>query len=397
MPRASRALAVAGACGMVGVLLYLGTVRNGFVWDDHELLARAPDWVTTWRPVDRVTLLIDGALHGSDPSGFHLTNALLHGLASALVAAVALGTSRRTAAAAVAGLLFATHPVHVEAVAAVAHRKESLALVFICATLLAARAARARPWLWVVAATAFLLALGSKEVAGITTPLLVYLDPERAGRTRRWTGATAALALVSLATLPWLSSVLGGLDGARLSHLTEGRSRSYASVVRTAIAAYGWDVRMLVAPWPLYLDRDFPAPRDSIDPRFLGGAAALLFTIAVARWLDRTRRDAFFGLTWFVVTLVPVSGVVPLSHWAVAKRFLYPPSAGAGLLAGALLGPLIEGPTWCAAVSFLPWSRRHSSGSRPRRFTGTPCGPTRRRCGPTRSASTPRAFVRIAG
>ena len=73
--------------------------------------------------------------------GFHLTNVLLHAVATALVTAMALTLGAGRAAALWCGLLFAVHPVHVEAVASVENRKEILAAIF-AATDRAAQAPR---------------------------------------------------------------------------------------------------------------------------------------------------------------------------------------------------------------------------------------------------------------
>ncbi|MDQ3440189.1 MAG: hypothetical protein M3478_07540, partial [Planctomycetota bacterium] len=69
-----------------------------------------------YRPLVSMSYAIQWWLHGDRPWAYHLVNVLLHATASGCVAELArrLGGTK---VAFVAGLLFAAHPVHVEAVA----------------------------------------------------------------------------------------------------------------------------------------------------------------------------------------------------------------------------------------------------------------------------------------
>src|SRR6185436_18692829 len=95
---------------------------------------------------------------------FHVTNILLHALATGLVVRVALGWLPPAGALA-SGVLFAVHPVHVEAVSNVVGRLELLVAVGLLAAVLAARRfrheedeKRARLWFGAtLAAVAFAL------------------------------------------------------------------------------------------------------------------------------------------------------------------------------------------------------------------------------------------------
>src|SRR5437773_2564277 len=134
-------LAVAGCA----VLVYLGALWNGFALDDRPIIALNPlvqassgvwqaflhpYWPPAfggqlYRPLAVATYALDARLDGS--AWFHLVNLLWHAGASVAVAAlVRRGAGERSAL--IAGLLFAVHPVHVEAVAKVAGRAGPLAI-----------------------------------------------------------------------------------------------------------------------------------------------------------------------------------------------------------------------------------------------------------------------------
>jgi len=166
---------------VVGVAfgVYANTLKNGFVWDDHILIADNPfvqDWnnvgeVLSWdyffrtspiktenasRPVWILSALLDCKLWGLTPAGHHLTNVLLHALNSLLVFVLAamflMGKTdpesgggrtrapgfgpRPLAFSILAALLFAVHPIHTEPVAAVGFRADLLATLFFLAAFI---------------------------------------------------------------------------------------------------------------------------------------------------------------------------------------------------------------------------------------------------------------------
>jgi len=114
---------------LAGVALYVPTARYGFTYDDVPIIAGQPllhslahwreilalPWwkYDLYRPLTSLTLAADWSLSGGNPQLFHLNNALLHGLASLLV--FLLAVDLLPYGALVAGVVFAVHPVHVEA------------------------------------------------------------------------------------------------------------------------------------------------------------------------------------------------------------------------------------------------------------------------------------------
>src|SRR5439155_1799593 len=89
--------------------------------------------VLLYRPLAMATFALDYALWGNNPFGFHLANASLNALNAALVLAVLLalfGDRVSPLYLALASLLFAFHPIHIEAVNMVVGRTELLAAFF---------------------------------------------------------------------------------------------------------------------------------------------------------------------------------------------------------------------------------------------------------------------------
>src|SRR2546430_1738531 len=174
--------AVAGCA----VVVYLGALWNGFAVDDvpiivHNPLVASPSGI--WRAFAAPYWPPDLGGHMSPPlviAGFALdwllgstawlqaVNLAWHAAASVAVAALARRWADWTGAL-VAGLLFAVHPVHVEAVANVVGRAEVMAALFTLVAVYAALVHESVAW----SAAALALGLLSKENAAVAPALIV--------------------------------------------------------------------------------------------------------------------------------------------------------------------------------------------------------------------------------
>jgi tetratricopeptide (TPR) repeat protein len=133
----------------VGTLLaYWPALRGSFLFDDPSLLTDSPlvkaadglrrMWFTTeaidYWPLTNSSFWLEWRLWGSNPTGYHVTNVLLHITAGLLIWAIL----RRLAVpgAWLAAMLFALHPVNVQSVAWIAQRKNTLSMVFFLLSIL---------------------------------------------------------------------------------------------------------------------------------------------------------------------------------------------------------------------------------------------------------------------
>uniref|UniRef100_A0A182NEY1 PMT_2 domain-containing protein n=1 Tax=Anopheles dirus TaxID=7168 RepID=A0A182NEY1_9DIPT len=121
----------------------------------------------SYRPLCVASFKLNYLLDGFKPFGYHLVNVLLHSLATGLVVKLARHIlpvpGGRSAGPAIAGLLFAAHPIHTEAVAGVVGRADLTGCIFYLLALLAyIRHVRWRQWgdgrQWVALAATVLLA-----------------------------------------------------------------------------------------------------------------------------------------------------------------------------------------------------------------------------------------------
>jgi protein O-mannosyl-transferase len=90
----------------------------------------------SYRPLCVLSYKLNFIVGGFKPFGYHLVNVLLHTLSTGLVVKLARHILPNGIGILIAGLLFASHPVHTEAVAGIVGRADLLACIFYVSTLL---------------------------------------------------------------------------------------------------------------------------------------------------------------------------------------------------------------------------------------------------------------------
>lgn len=350
------------------VLLFLPALAGDFVWDDRSLILEnrlLDDWsdlggalssdffrrsgneerIGHWRPVVTLSYMIDRRLFGDAPAGYHAGNAILHAIVSCLVFALgrALGLDRRGAL--FAGLLFAVHPVHVESVAWISGRTDLLAAVAgLAALVLDARRARTGGRGAAIGVFALTFAgLLSKEMAvavlfgAVLRALFVAGERERVlGRVRAALAAAAAPA-AACALYVFLRLAVVGILPEPPAAAAAGRAVLFA----TWWSAFLDTLRVLLWPADLGILPRVERVASLAAPAPLAGLAAFVL-LAWGAWRARLRFPALsWSVSFFLASLLPLTNfVVPIRAPAGiafpwAERFLYLPSVGWALVAGA--------------------------------------------------------------
>lgn len=361
-------------------LVFSGSLGNGFAYDDEPIIpqngvvteaqwgeaALGPYWQvgsigTLYRPVTLLGFTAQWQLFGGSPGGFHLTSVLLHMLVTGLVAWLALRLARRRSegglpahaplVAAVAGGVFALHPVHVEAVANVVGQSELWAALGVLGAVHLylwnpGPAGRALRILGIGAFYA--LGLGAKEIA-VTLPLLLLLvDSIGRGpvaltaRVRREIMVFAMLGVVLTAylALRWLA--LGSLLGEEASPVFLGVGAS--ARVATSLAVVLTLVRLLTFPFDLSADYD-PAVLTLMtpgDPMVWVGAMLLLTLLLGSLYARRSAPLLSWGVLWALIAWVPVSNLLFATGVMMAERTLYLSSVGVAIAAGVIGVRILE-------------------------------------------------------
>ncbi len=289
-----------------------------------------------YRPLPLASFAMAWSIAGAHPVLFHAMNLLWHAAVAVAVAAMARRLADVTVAF-VAGLIFAVHPVHVEAIANVIGLGELMAAAGVCLAVYAAVVRQDVVW----SGLALLLGILSKENAVVTPALIVWawiVGPRPLPR-RMFAFATSWL-IIGGAYLAVRGIVLHPY--ARLHAIAPVfLGESFFAGRLTAVAALADVTRLLVFPLTLRVDYS-PAERTIVqsvlDERFAIGLACLALWAFLLVWAwRRGRRVEVFGLGWIAIAFLPVSNLLFSTGVLLAERTLYLPSVGLALAAGAAL------------------------------------------------------------
>ena len=388
--------ALAGTVAVVTFLVYLAVLRNDFInWDDNAYVFENPHirslnaaffkWAffdfyeSNWHPLTWLSHAVDYALWGLDPRGHHLTSILLHALNAFIVVFLVMRlleawkeratrngslsflNERATfIAAGTTGLLFGLHPVHVESVAWVAERKDLLCGLFFLLSIIAymnyvssQRSAVGgqqskgngneeggrknfftnRHYLATLGL--FILALLSKPMAVSLPAVLLILDwypftRIRSGKTL-WAACVEKLPFIALSFFSSIITVLAQKAGGAMRTLEFVPLSTRVLVGAKALVAYLG--KMLL---PLDLVPFYPYPEDAslLSGKYLFPLALVIAVTSVCIITAKKRRFLLSAWSYYVVTLVPVLGIVQVGLQSMADRYAYLPSLGPSLIMG---------------------------------------------------------------
>lgn len=343
----SGAILVAGAA----VATYLPALANGFVWDDpliltyqlpafhglRDVLLPPRDLPHAgsfyYRPLVFLSYLADLWLGDGSAVPFHVTPILFHALASVLLLLLIweLLGRREWLAPMLGALAFAVHPAHVEVVAWMAGRADSMATAAALAALLAwGRWLESRRWDWLLAGAlaqfAGLMAKESAIVAAILGATLAWVWPARGKRA----GSTVVLLWMTIAATLLAYGLLRGVALSVTPGATLGLDA--AALAPRLLGALGFYTAALI--WPMRPGVVLTAVPGGWDMIGVGLAGAVLAVVGLGVALRRRAALPAWALAWILAALVPalLLAVRYISETPVAERYLYLPSAGAALL-----------------------------------------------------------------
>lgn len=285
--------------------------------------------VGNYHPLTLLSLGGDYAVAGARPFVFHLTNVLLHVAATILAFLIAGRVLGDVGSAFVAALFFGLHPMHVESVAWIAERKDVLYAALTLASLLAylAYLDDLRPAKLVLSSALFLLALLAKGQAVTLAVLLVVVD--------LWRGRRLSDVRVIAEKAPYFAlAICFGIVAVQGQTATGATAHGGGPIDRLPVAAFGfvsYAVKFLV---PYNLSAIYPYPPDvpwtwwACVPLV---AAYVVLTVWALRWPGRV---VFFGLAFFLVSILPVVELVPIGDVIMADRYIYLASFGWCVLLG---------------------------------------------------------------
>lgn len=343
--------------------LYWQTGSHEFVnYDDPHYVTNNPQvkdgltretirWAFTstdaanWHPTTWLSHLLDVELYGLQPQGHHLTSVVLHAtnaLLLFLLFSAATGSLWQSAFIAAA---FALHPLRVESVAWIAERKDVLSTFFALLTLLAFIRYVARPRLggYLLILSFFALGLMAKPML-VTLPfvmlLLDYWPLNRLSAASenttpcRFLGLSGAKALFAEKLPLFALSVAASICTLYAQHRGETvvsiQALSLFNRIENSLLSYA---RYLgKTAYPVDLAVFYPLSNIS-HPIKTVTAVLLLATITImVLWTRRRLPFLVTGWFWYLVTMLPVIGLVQVGMQSMADRYTYFPTIGIAIM-----------------------------------------------------------------
>jgi tetratricopeptide (TPR) repeat protein len=294
-----------------------------------------------WHPLTWLSHMLDVQLYGLHAWGHHLTNLLIHVANTVLLFLLWHRLAGSLWRSALVAALFALHPLHVESVAWVAERKDVLSTCFgFLALLFYARYAQTKSGArdpaianYLLALLCFACSLMSKSTLVTLPVIMLALDywPLRRGEPAGVSAWRKTWAWLAMEKAPFFAlSLASGL----LTIHAEKSIGAVASkgglplVVRASNATLS-SIRYLgQMVWPVDMAVFYPYPK-AFSLWLVGSAAFLIIAVTVgATLLARRRPYLAVGWFWYLVTLLPVSGLVQVGSHSRADRYTYVPLIG---------------------------------------------------------------------
>ena len=287
-------------------------------------------------PLSQLSYMLDVELFGNAPGGFHFTNIALHAVDMALLFLVLWRMTGSLGKSSLAAALVAFHPLRVESVAWVTERKGILSVLFLLLSLSCyLRYARSERKRW-YGATLLCFALGmlAKPILVTVPVLLLLLDFWPLGRFRGEPGEGARSSgrrFLALAAekVPFLA--LSALASLVTVHLQQKMSL-HPGIPLASRLEHSFSsafIYLYQTVWPADLAfRYYQTPWDRFSGTLLPAAAGLLVVTAIVLRFAGARPYLAFGWAWYLVSLLPVSGIVPTGIQWISDRFTYIPHFG---------------------------------------------------------------------
>jgi protein O-mannosyl-transferase len=340
-----------GSLLVLGTLLLYGRVAHDqfLVFDDNPYVVKNVHvstgldfgnvvwaftnfWEANWHPLTWISHMADCQVFGLNSGPHHLVNLALHAINILVLFWLLRKATGAVWRSCFVAALFAVHPLNVETVAWVAQRKSLLSTLFSLLAIGAYGWYSRRPnWKrYLVVAAIFALALLSKPMA-VSLPfvllLLDYWPLERYAdisfRLRWMRLSLEKIPLLLMSVASSIVTVVAQRSGGALAD-----SSALPLSLRTGNALVSYLTYIGKTVWPVKLSVFYPHPERSLAWSDVAAAALLLVAITGLTLYFRWARYLAAGWLIFVVTLIPVIGIVQVGRQAMADRYAYVPCIG---------------------------------------------------------------------
>lgn len=357
----------------LGIAVYINALSNGFVFDDMYTIVhnehikefgksfpaffnldyfKIAQAEVSYRPVATLSYFLIYALFNLSPLAFHLSSLLLHIFNVIWVYLLVELIQKNKMSAMIAALVFACHPVLTEAVNCISYNEDLFATFFYLLGLVfyikaTAKDNPSRFPIFFFVLVSFFLALLSKEMA-ITLPVMILLYDV----TLKESAGTNGFIKQSVATIGKQKFYYIGLALVALVYLAlrfkilvnpaDSFSLSRAGLLERILFLphHLFDyLKLVLIPLDLNAEYSFAYPDRFWDFSNLFSLAVVIAVIIGSFFIYKHSKGIFFGVWWFIITLMPVSNLIEI-HNPIAERYLYLPLVGFCMIIAILINEI---------------------------------------------------------
>jgi len=294
-----------------------------------------------YHPLTWLSLMLDTHLFGTDPTGYLFSNLILHIINTLLVFAVFVQLTQKPLHSAIVAMLFAIHPLHVESVAWIAARKDVLSAFFWMLTLRCylAYVKKPNPGRYICVHLAYLLGLLAKPMLVTLPIILLILDFWPLERYQRVTPKTEnrmglcfrmvkeKLLLFFFSAGAGILAIIAQQHGGGLDVMQDFSLGQRLSNALVTIPVY-----IFRTIWPDHLAVFYPFPLEIPFFQVFGSLGCIIAITFVCIRFRHRYPYVTVGWLWYLVTLLPVLGILKVGGFASADRYTYIPIIGLFML-----------------------------------------------------------------
>lgn len=373
-------LKLIGILVIIGLIAYLPSLNNKFVWDDEQFIyknqyvktfdvknifsqntiAGAGENSTYYRPLTTLGFAIDHSIWGLNPIGFHLSNTTLHIAASIILflILIELGISKNISFWISA--IFLTHPLQTEAVVYANSRGDSMFIFWALLGIFAFTLLNKKKYfkfsiynliiefnkivLSILSVLFYLLSILGKEI-GLATLGIYFLvffyfnlqkliknkdDLLKLVKEKAYESATLfSLILTAIIYLVFRSKVLNISSSTNFYSPESAYGSSLYVRLHTFTKALWTYFQLIFFPYPLHMERSLEILKEPYSIWLFATIAVvvLIFALGLIEYKKRKKLYIWFGALWFIGMLVPVSGILPING-LIYEHWLYMPIIG---------------------------------------------------------------------
>jgi tetratricopeptide (TPR) repeat protein len=288
--------------------------------------------VGLYHPITLLSLSIDYYFWETDAFGYHLTNFLFHTVNVLLVFALLKKLKLSPLVAFIGALLFGMHPMHVESVAWISARKDVLYTFFFLISIITylyyiRKEGKYKVAWYVIAIVAFTVSLLSKSL-GFTLPIVLLLIDYLLERKTTIKTVLEKFPFVILAII----AVVVAQHGQEVSNSMSTNIEFSESILMSSYNTIGYGLKAIV-PINLSIFHPFPKTESTGMSVLYYGSIVLLICLLffLYRWF-KASRVLFFGLSFYLITIGPVTQIIPFGKAISSERYTYVPYIGLCLL-----------------------------------------------------------------